>query len=378
MYPRLLLPLLRERLSSGKIVVLYGARQVGKSTLLTEVLKDYPGKVLRVNADARKYVDVFESLDPDKIRQLVSGYDLVFIDEAQRIREAGLALKILHDEIPQVRVVVSGSSSLELANHIREPLTGRTLTSTLYPLAFCELAAAGNNTFELANKLESALVFGLYPAVFTAKSQSLKEDLLSELSSSYLYRDVLALEGVKNPKALDKMLRLLAYQIGNEVSINELAGQLGLSAPTADRYLRLLEQSFVVFRVSGFSRNLRKEVTKMDKIYFYDTGVRNAIIDDLRPLDLRGDVGQLWENFLVAERRKLIEYKRWRIKQYFWRVRSGAEVDYVEESAGKLEAWEFKWEKPAHKAPAGFTGTYPDAKFGWINRQNFVPFVTGV
>lgn len=377
MYPRLLLKTLRERLSSGKIVVLYGARQVGKSTLIAEVLKDYPGKVLRVNADARKYVDVFESLDPDKIRQLVAGYDLVFIDEAQRIREAGLALKILHDEIPEVRVVVSGSSSLELANYIREPLTGRTLTSTLYPLAFCELAAAGANAFELAGKLEDALIFGLYPAVFTAKSRTAKEDLLSELASSYLYRDVLALEGVKNPKALDKMLRLLAYQVGNEVSVNELAGQLGLSAPTADRYLRLLEQSFVVFRVSGFSRNLRKEVTKMDKIYFYDTGVRNAVIDDLRPLDVRGDVGQLWENFLVAERRKLIEYKRWRTRQHFWRVSSGAEVDYVEASAGKLEAWEFKWTKPAHKAPAGFTTTYPDARFSWVNRENFVPFVTG-
>lgn len=266
--------------SSEKIVIIYGPRQVGKTTLVKDIVKILDRKTLFINADEEKYNPVFASRNLQKMYDLVAGYEILVIDEAQRIENIGLALKILHDAHPEIRIIVTGSSSLDLATKVKEPLTGRTWTYHLYPLAFTELRSEYNR-FELDSMLGQTLVYGSYPEVFFLAGQA-KEKLLTELSSSYLYRDILEFEGIRYPRKIRDLLKLLAFQIGQEVSINELANALDINANTVIRYIDLLEKSFVIFRLSAFSRNLRKEVSKKDKIYFYDLGVRNTIIDNLK------------------------------------------------------------------------------------------------
>jgi len=359
---------------SSKIVLIYGSRQVGKTTMVQGLLKELPYKTLVINADNRTFSDVLSSRDLDKLRRLVSGYELVFIDEAQRISDIGINLKIIHDQIPEVKIVATGSSSFELANIVREPLTGRTWTFTLFPISLGELKVS-YNLFELDQRLEEFLLFGMYPEVFSYPGAVDKVEFLKELTGAYLYKDILELADIRHSRKVHDLLRLLAYQIGATVSLNELGRQLEMSKETVARYIDLLEKAFIVFRLPGFSRNLRKEVVKMDKVYFYDLGVRNAVIDNFNALNVRNDIGQMWENFLVAERMKHNAYRRHFSNRYFWRTYTGAELDYLEDSGGHLKGYEFKWAAKTAKAPPAWMETYPEASFQCINRENYSDFV---
>jgi len=379
MINRALRDLLWQRLHEGanKVIILYGARQVGKTTLATSILGELSSRVLRVNADQREYLEVLSSRSLTQLRGLVEGYDWLFIDEAQRIPDIGINLKILHDQLPELRIWVTGSSSLDLANRIKEPLTGRTWTYRLYPISATEWQANQQlNPLHLKQQLDPLLRFGLYPEVLNDGNFADKRAYLEELTSAYLYQDILALGNLRYPEKLRQLLKLLAYQIGNLVSIQELANTLGVNRDTVVHYLDLLEKAFIIFKLGGFSRNLRKEVVKMSKIYFHDLGVRNAIIENFNPLSERTDVGALWENFLIAERLKEIEYQRLYGNRYFWRLHSGAELDYVEERDGKLEGYEFKWRKGNPRPPESWTSTYAEASYTLVNQDNFLSFLT--
>ena len=374
--PRLLEDDIRESLRAepNKIIILYGPRQVGKTTLIDKISAGYATKLLKINADEKKYIDILSSSDLSKLRLLTDGYDCLFIDEAQRVPNIGINLKLLHDHMPDLRIIASGSSSFELANKIKEPLTGRTKTFHLYPVAYSELNTF-INTFELTEKLGESLVYGLYPEVVTMQNMHRKEAHLRELASSYLYKDVLELETIRHSDKLAKLLQLLAFQIGNQVSISEIARSLGLAQETTAHYIDLLEKSFVIFRLSGFSRNLRKEVTKMDKIYFYDLGIRNSVINNFSPIDQRNDTGQLFENFLITERIKTNYYHQKFIQTYFWRLNTGAEIDYIEDENSRLSGFEFKFNYKVAKQPKSWADTYPGSTFETVNLDNFIEFV---
>lgn len=375
MIPRIQATDIREKLlHSNKIILLFGPRQVGKTTLIRSILADLPARHLEINADQSKYIDILSSRDLLKMRGLVEGYDLLFIDEAQRIPEIGINLKILHDELPGLKIVATGSSSFELANRTREPLTGRTWTYTLFPISLSELHQLYNR-FELNDRLESLLLYGAYPEVLTMTNQADKIRHLTELTSAYLYKDILEVASIKHSDKLQRLLRLLAFQAGSEVSLNELGNNLQMSKDTVSTYIDLLEKAFVVFRLTGYSRNLRKEIVKKDKIFFYDLGIRNALIDNFNPLDRRIDTGALWENFLVAERRKRNAYTGALLKPYFWRTYTGAELDYVEEGMGQLAGFEFKFSSKTTAAPKSWSEHYPEAAFTCINRENYLDFL---
>ncbi len=356
-----------------KIVVIYGARQVGKTTLVEHILEATDYKTLHVDGDEAIYNEVLSSQDSTKLGQLVQGYDLLFIDEAQRIRNIGINLKILHEKFKHLKIIVTGSSSLDLANQIKEPLTGRTHTYRLYPISWVELAIR-HNPFELERQLEERLIYGHYPETFQMDNSADRIQYLRHLTSDYLYRDVLELENIRYSHKLRDLLKLLAFQVGSEVSFSELGSQLGLSRHTVADYIDLLEKSFVILTLRGFSRNLRKEISKKPKIYFYDLGIRNSLIDNFSWLDQRNDVGALWENFLILERLKRNEYLKHFCSSYFWRTYTGAELDYIEEHSGQLWGYEFKWSKKQPTAPQAWTENY-HAHYQYVNRDNFLSFV---
>jgi hypothetical protein len=359
MIPRLIEPVVTERLSAGgKVIVIYGPRQVGKTTLVNQVLSGLDYRVRVVNADELFYRDVLSSQDARQLRELVEGYDVLFVDEAQRVTDIGINLKIIVDQIRDVRVIATGSSSLDLAGKVREPLTGRTWTFTLYPIAQCELAQQ-NTPIDLRYQLPERLIYGSYPAIFSMAGERLRRDYLQEIVSGYLYKDVLEIGAIRNSDKLRQLLRLLAYQVGNQVSLAELGAQLQMSKNTVASYIDLLEQSFVVFRLKGYSRNLRKEVSKLDKIYFWDVGIRNALIEDLRFPQHRNDMGQLWENFVIVERMKYLRYVYGAGNLYFWRTHTGAELDLIEERNGELIGYECKWGKAKARPPRSFFEAYP-------------------
>ena len=367
-------PIIAKLLQSNKIIIIYGARQVGKTTLANQLIKELGLKTLKINADELKYHDILSSRDLDKMKSLVSGYELLFIDEAQRISDIGLNLKILADGLPDLKIIVTGSSAFELASRVKEPLTGRAWTYSLFPLSFLELAGHFNE-FELKNKLASTLIYGSYPEVFTTENSSDKKKLLEEISAAYLYKDILALEDIKKPEKIHKLLKLLAFQIGQEVSINELALNLELGHATIRKYLDLLEKSFVIFRLPALAKNPRKEIAKKDKIYFYDLGIRNAVIDNFNlPAD-RNDQGALFENFLLTERIKLLKYREEIAAGYFWRAYSGSGVDYIEERESKFQAYEFKYGKKSAKLPAKLAADYNHPSFKLINQDNYLDFI---
>ena len=299
---------------------------------------------------------------------------MIALDEAQRIPGVGLGLKILADHNRTVRIIATGSSSFELAGQIGEPLTGRKTTITLFPVAQCELLAMHNRQ-ELRERLGSFLTYGSYPEVLTEHTDIERRRILEEIANSYLLKDILELDRVKNPKALNDLLRLIAFQIGNEVSLNELAAQVGLDRNTVSRYLDLLEKSFVLYNLRGYSRNLRKEVTKKSKYYFYDTGVRNAVIANFNGIAMRNDVGQLWENFLMIERLKIRSYKEIWANPYFWRTWDQQEIDLVEEREGKLFGYEFAWGGKKKREPRGWRGTYAEASYEVITPENYLDFI---
>jgi uncharacterized protein len=361
-------------LSDSKIIIIYGPRQVGKTTIAKEIISELPQKSLQINADQLKYIDVFSSRDLSKMKQLVEGYELLFIDEAQRIPEIGINLKILHDEIPTLKIIVTGSSSLEIANKTKEALTGRTWTFNLYPIAVSELLSL-YNSFEINEQIPQLLIYGSYPNLFNITNQNDKIQYLTELCSAYLYKDILELSSIRHADKLRKLLQLLAFQVGSEVSLNEIANTIQISKETVAHYIDLLEKSFVLFRLSGFSRNLKKEISKSDKIYFYDLGIRNTLINNFNPIELRNDTGQLWENFLVIERLKRNKYSQNFVNSYFWRTYTGAELDYIEESNGQLNGFEMKFGNQKAKVPKGWIEHYPESSFQLINQSNFIEFI---
>lgn len=359
--------------NSNKIVILYGARQVGKTTLIKNLLKNRISKILEINADEKKYQDVLSSQDLNQLQRLVSGYNLVFIDEAQKITNIGLNLKIIHDNIPEIKIIATGSSSFELANRVSEPLTGRTWTYTLYPISLLEWKEL-LNPFEMDQKIPEFLSFGMYPEIFSYKNDLDKMDYLKELTNSFLYRDLLELNQLKNTSKIFDLLKLLAFQIGSTVSYSELGKQLGLSTDTVISYIDLLEKVFVIFRLPGFSRNLRKEVTRNKKVFFYDVGVRNAIIENFSNPGARPDMGALWENFIIVERLKRNTYLRNHVNTYFWRTYTGAELDFVEQGDGKLLGYEIKWRSKKAKAPKTWLDSYTESDFKYINLDNYQDF----
>lgn len=347
---------------------------MGKTTLVRRVLSELPYKTLSINADEARFVDVLSSRDLRQLRGLVEGYEALFIDEAQRIPEIGVNLKLLVDNLSSLRIIVTGSSSLDLASKVQEPMTGRAWVHTLYPIATAELALT-QTAFELREGLDERLRFGSYPEVFAHVNHADKRDYLRNLTTSYLYKDVLELGGVRNAPGLRNLVRLLAHQIGQEVSLTELGTQLQMNRETVAAHMDLLEKSFVIFRLSGFSRNLRKEISKHNKVYFWDVGVRNAVIDNHRRLAERVDIGPLWENFVVAERLKLIAYARLPIRLYFWRTYDGAEIDIIEEQEDTLRAVECKWGNAKSRLPHSFLAAYPSAPFMTVRPDDFVPYL---
>ena len=364
---------LHDRLVEGaKVVLLFGARQVGKTTLAQRLIQELPYRCLELSGDDAVVSERLASRDGERLDGLVAGYDLVFLDEAQRVPDMGLALKLLHDRHPKLRLLVTGSSALDLASRTREALTGRTWSFQLQPFSYKECLGI-RNPFEQDRRLEGDLVYGMYPEVQALASDSEREAYLRELHSACLFKDLLELGGLRQPRKLVDLLRLLAYQVGSEVSCNELGTALGMSKDTVIRYIDLLEKAFILFRLQGFSRNLRNEVTRNDKIYFFDVGIRNAALSDFRPFSMRQDQGALWENFLVAERRKRLAPG---VESRFWRLHTGAEVDYLEVATGGLHGFEFKWSAQAKaKAPGRWLETYPEATWQRIDRASYMPFI---
>lgn len=371
---RFMLSQLNQAIQPGKVLIVYGPRQVGKTTLVQDLLATSDLPHTYISADELLYREALASQNRRTLGELLGNNRLLVIDEAQRVPEIGLNLKILVDNYPQATIIATGSASFDLANKLSEPLTGRKLTFSLYPISYAELSET-LGAFEARAELERWLVWGTYPAIVTA-DPALRERLLGELVGSYLYRDILELEGVRRSDKIVDLLRLLAFQIGHDVSVSELAASLSLNRQTVERYLDLLEKVFVIFRVGGLSRNLRKEISKNSRYYFYDNGVRNSLIQNFNHLGLRNDIGQLWENYLMIERRKANEYNGRRANTYFWRTYDQKELDYVEEREGRLFGYEFKWQgKMRATARQEFMAAYADAELATITTENFVDFV---
>jgi len=354
---------------SNKVILIYGPRQAGKTTLVKQLGKNSGLKVLYISTDLSKNENLLMQRDLKLLSDLTEGYELLIIDEAQRVKEIGLTLKIFYDEMPRLKVIATGSSSFDLANKTSEPLTGRKRIFHLLPLTLGEIGK-GLNKYELDQQLQDILIYGLYPEVYTSNT-NMKRDILEDISESYLFKDVLQLTTVKYTVKIRNLLRLLAFQVGQQVSIHELTQKLAINRETVERYIDLLEKAFVIFRLSSFSRNPRNEITKMDKIYFYDTGVRNIMIDNLKPINQRNDIGNLWENFIIAERRKQIFYRRINVKSYFWRTYRGAEIDYIEEGEDKLIGYEIKIEKNKVRVPKAWREDY-GGNLRLINRKNYL------
>ncbi len=366
-----------DELEPGKTLILFGPRRVGKTTLLNDFITNTKEKVVVYRGDELSTQHAFEVADSTLLKPHIGSAKILAIDEAQAIPRIGQSLKIINDTMPDVSVIVTGSSSFELAGQVGEPLTGRKTTRYLFPLALIELLAHESvpaRSFQ--EKLPSYLVYGMYPDVITAEDDQTRADFLRELVDSYLLRDILTYQEVKGSRVLLQLLVLLAYQIGNEVSLQELGSLLNIDKNTVARYLDLLEKSYIIFRLGGFSRNLRSEVTKTAKYYFYDMGVRNTVINNFNSLEIRNDIGQLWENFMIVERLKMRTYTKLYANQYFWRTWKQNEVDLVEERNGKLFGYELKWKDKTTTAPKEWFETYgSEAEWGVIHPNNALQFL---
>ncbi len=368
-------------LQPNKVVLLLGARRVGKTTLLHQFLDEVSGKkfpvdsILFLNGDDIYTKQFLESQSIVRLKEFIGQKKLIIVDEAQYIEQIGLNLKLIVDHIPGVYILASGSSSIQLEGVTGSPLTGRKYELHLFPFSQSELMTMETIVETTAN-LEARLIYGSYPEVVLANDHERRKAYLNEIINSYLLKDVLSFEGIKKSKKIIQLLQLVAFQTGNLISYSELATQLGMSKNTVGRYLDLLEKAYVIFSLSGFSRNLRKEICKNPKFYFWDCGIRNALIGNFTPLSLRNDIGQLWENYLISERVKLAEYRRFYGKFYFWRTYDRQEIDLVEEREGKLFGYEFKWSLRKPKPPAAWRKAYPDAQFQVINQSNYLQFIS--
>jgi len=363
-------------LKANQALIIYGPRRVGKTTLLENFIKHTTLKYRLDSGDNIRIQDLLGSQDFPRILEYAQGYELIVLDEAQYIPNIGMGIKILVDQVPNLKVIATGSSSFDLANQIGEPLTGRKTTLTLYPIAQLELLS-GRNHFDLKEKLEEYLIFGSYPQVITAETKEEKIRILEELVNSYIFKDILALQQLKGSKILLDLLKLLAFQVGQEVSLNELSTKLAIDVKTVGRYLDLLEKAFIVFRLNAFSRNLRSEVVSKSKYFFFDNGIRNAVISQFNELDSRNDIGNLWENFLMVERMKKRSYKHIHGYSYFWRTYEQKEIDLIEEREGKLFPYEFKWANNKTSPPKEWKLAYPQSEdFLVVNSNNYLDFIT--
>lgn len=366
---------LSEYLQAGKALLVYGPRRVGKTTLLQNFLKSTHLKYKLDSGDNIRTQQLLGSQDFSQILAYVEGYELLAIDEAQNIPNIGMAVKIIVDQRPDIRVILTGSSSFELAGQVGEPLTGRKQTLTLYSLSHSELLSSYNR-FELNEKLEDFLVYGSYPEVIQASTYKQKVEAITEISNSYLVKDILAFDRVKNSKVLLDLLKLLAFQVGSEVSLSEVGTKIGVDYKTVQRYLDLLEKAFVVIRLGGFSRNLRNEVTNKAKYYFLDNGIRNSLIAQFNGISQRNDIGQLWENFIFIERLKHRTYQSIYANMYFWRTYQQQEIDLVEDRDGKLHGYEIKWSlSKTPKAPHQWAETYSNSSYTIVTPDNYQNFI---
>jgi hypothetical protein len=363
-----------NRFGKGKVIIIIGPRQVGKSILLRELQKEMNQQTLFINCDEPDLRLVLENVTSTQLKSLVGNNTLIMIDEAQKVANIGETLKLMVDNLKNVQIVVTGSSAFELMNKTNEPLTGRKFEFNLFPISINELAIY-HGRIEEQRLLERRMIFGLYPEIVNNPGN--EQEYLLELINSYLYKDILAFQNIRKPEVLNKLLTGLALQLGQEVSYNELSQLIGVDKATVEKYIELLEKCFVVFRLSSFSRNLRNELKRSRKIFFYDNGVRNAILNNFAPLTLRQDVGALWENFMVSERVKQNSYTRDFRKIYFWRTKTQQKIDLLEEKDEILYAFEFKWNsKRQVTIPKSFANTYPDHHFEVISSGNYMEFLT--
>ncbi|PWQ95719.1 ATP-binding protein [Leucothrix arctica] len=367
---------IKDDLFQGKAILIFGARQVGKTTLVKQLIQPYEKDTLMFNGDEPDTRQLFKDITSTQLKRLIGDKRILFLDEAQRIQNIGLTLKLITDQISDVQVIATGSSSFDLANKTSEPLTGRKYEYTLFPFSFAEMTQH-TNWLEEKRLLNDRLVYGYYPEVVNSVSTRKAERSLVLLSDSYLYKDILALEGINKPQLLNKLVRALALQLGSEVSYNELARLTGSSNHTIEKYIDVLEKAFIIFRLPSYSKNVRTELKKSKKIYFYDNGIRNAVIGNFTPFESRTDVGALWENFLVSERQKYLAYQQDSSTQpFFWRTKNQQEIDYIESTHQGLTAWEFKWSAKARvKFPEAFLKAYPDSKTELVTPESFETFV---
>ncbi len=365
---------LSRLLSPNKVIVIYGSRRCGKTTLLNKFLEGISEKYLFVSGEDLTVQNYLSSQSIQKLKEFVGGNNLLVIDEAQKIEKIGINLKLIIDHIKDIKVIATGSSSFDLARDVGEPLTGRKFVLKIFPLAQTEISGI-EQRFETDTNLEARLIYGSYPEIVITADNKQRELYLKEIISSYLYKDILELEGIRHSSKLIRLLQLLAFQIGKEVSYNELGAQLGMSKNTIGKYLDLLEKVFVIFKLSGFSRNLRKEVSKNHRYYFYDTGIRNAVVGNLNPLGMRDDTGVLWENYIIMERIKKQEYLQLLVNNYFWRTYDQKEIDLIEEREGRLYGYEIKWRKTKAKPPKDWLAAYKNASHEVITKENYLEFI---
>lgn len=373
MIPRILASDICKRIGQGKVLIVFGARQVGKTTLLHDTLQADSGNVLWLNGDEPDVRSLFEGATSTRLNSFIGSKKIVVIDEAQRIINIGLALKLIADNNASVQLIATGSSSFDLANTVNEPLTGRKFELLMFPLSFAELASY-TGLLEEKRMLPHRLIYGSYPDVVNHVGD--EREILQQLADSYLYKDILSFDRIKRNEKIVKLLQAIAFQIGSEVSFNELAQTCGLDPKTVEAYVQLLEQAYIIFRLPSYSRNLRNELKFARKIYFWDCGIRNAVIGNYLQAEMRQDMGALFENYLVAERLKKQHYARTFAKSYFWRTSAKQEIDYIEEINGQITAYEFKW-NPRRKAtvPTAFAKHYPEVPFQVITRDNYWEFL---
>lgn len=364
-----------KKLQSNKVVIVFGARRVGKTVLVEELLEKINEPVLSLNGEDINVHDKLAIRSVENYKQLLGSYKFLYIDEAQKIPQIGLKLKLMIDEIEDLKIIISGSSSFDIYKDAGEPLTGRKYSFKLFALSENEYNQIENN-IEKIDKVRERLIFGNYPELLQLPDRKDKIDYLNEMVSSYLLKDILVYENIKNSQKIFNLLRLIAFQIGSEVSLQELGKQLGISKNTVEKYLDLLSKVFILHKVEGFSRNLRKEITKNSRWYFLDNGIRNAVIANFNPIESRNDIGALWENYMISERLKYQEYKRLSSNNYFWRTYEQQEIDWVEERDGSLFGYEFKWKESKVKIPSQWRNAYPNSSFEVINQYNFEKWLT--
>lgn len=374
MITRTLQQRIEDNLFKGKSIVVIGARQVGKSTLFRQVTEKRNEPILSLNCDEPEVREMLTDANTAELKMLIGNNRLVVIDEAQRVPGIGMTLKLITDNLPNVQLLVTGSSSFELQNRLNEPLTGRKYEYHLYPISTRELLQHGG-LLAVRQALESRLIYGSYPDIVNHADEA--KELLMNIAGSYLYKDLLAMDDIRRPALLEKLLVALALQVGSEVSYNELAQTVGTDSKTVEKYIDLLEKCYIVFRLGAFSRNLRTELKKSKKIYFYDNGIRNAVIQNFAPLAMRNDVGALWENFFISERVKSNEYVGRYVKSYFWRTTQQQEIDYIEEFDGEFAVFEMKWNPRKNIAsfPASFLRTYPVGQTAIVTPENYLEWL---